>query len=282
MGRALKETLKIIEEHKKTSPHYKDLMDMLEEIVILREEFRRNLKRDAFSVDERFVAAKLAGELPLVDFTEDGIDLTEPKRYFLSLLQIAERMNPGETREIVEDLNSGALDFREMVRESFYPVYPEEEEVAAEDEEYEEDAFDLISFFVEESLRPTLEILADKYGDLIKKSGWSEGYCPVCGKEPKIGEIRDEAGHRVLYCTQCGIEWDFTSIKCPFCGNEEQKTLAYFTVEGDERYRVEVCDNCKRYIKTVDFRDTKEKADLEVEDIATIHLDMLANEEGYH
>jgi FdhE protein len=71
-------------------------------------------------------------------------------------------------------------------------------------------------------------------------------------------------------------------IKCPFCGNEEQKTLAYFTVEEDERYRVEVCDNCKRYIKTVDFRKTNERADLEVEDIATIHLDMLANEEGYH
>jgi FdhE protein len=31
----------------------------------------------------------------------------------------------------------------------------------------------------------------------------------------------------------------------------------------------------------IDFRNTKEKADLDVEDIATLHLDMLANDEGY-
>jgi FdhE protein len=70
-------------------------------------------------------------------------------------------------------------------------------------------------------------------------------------------------------------------IKCPFCGNEEQQTLAYFSIEGEERYRVDVCNECKRYIKTVDFRETREEANLDVEDIATLHLDMLANEEGY-
>jgi FdhE protein len=32
----------------------------------------------------------------------------------------------------------------------------------------------------------------------------------------------------------------------------------------------------------VDFRESKEEANLDVEDIATLHLDMLANEEGYN
>jgi len=276
MGKSLKEVLKTIEEHKKASPHYKELMDMLEEIMILRETFRRKLKKDIFQVNEKFVEAKLAGELPLVDFTSGEYDLTEPQQYFLALLEIAEKMNPGETKDIVKDLQDGRLDFGDMVRESFAPLEIEE----AEGEE--DETFDLIAFFVEESMRPALEILVEKFGDTIHKSKWSEGYCPVCGKEPKIGEIREEEGYRFLYCTQCGIEWNYMRVKCPFCGNEEQKTLAYFTVEGDERYRVDVCDNCKRYIKTVDFRSTNEKADLEVEDIATIHLDMLANEEGYH
>lgn len=278
MGKALKETLRTIEEHKKTSPHYKELMDMLEEIIILREKFRRNLKEDIFRFDEKLLKAKLAGQLPLIDFSAGNYDLTEPKKYFLALLEIAERMNPGETEDIVRDLKDGSLEFDQMILDSFNPV--DEDEVEGEEEM--EESFDLVAFFVEESLRPSLELLAEKYGDAIRKSGWSEGYCPICGKEPKIGEIRDEEGCRFLYCTQCGIEWNFMRVKCPFCGNEEQKTLAYFTVEGDERYRVEVCDDCKRYIKTVDFRDTNEKADLEVEDIATIHLDMLANEEGYH
>ncbi len=279
MGKILKETLRTIEEHKRTSPHYKELMDMLEEIVILREKFRRHLKEDIFQVDGKLVAAKLAGELPLVDFSGGHFDLTEPRNYFLALLEIAEKMNPGDTKEISEGIKDGSLDFDEMVRESF--VLSGDEEAKAEGEEDEDESFDLIAFFVEESLRPALEVLAEKYGDAIRKSGWSEGYCPVCGKEPKIGELREEEGYRYLYCSQCGIDWSFMRVKCPFCGNEEQKSLAYFSVEGDERYRVDVCDNCKRYIKTVDFRSTNEKADLEVEDIATIHLDMLANEEGY-
>jgi len=121
----------------------------------------------------------------------------------------------------------------------------------------------------------------EKYGGIIDASGWSEGYCPICGKEPKIGEIKGDEDSRFLFCNQCGFEWNYSRVKCPFCGNEEQHSLAYFTVEGEERYRVDVCNVCKRYVKIVDFRDTGEKVNLDVEDIATLHLDMLASEEGY-
>jgi len=57
--------------------------------------------------------------------------------------------------------------------------------------------------------------------------------------------------------------------------------MAYFTVEGEERYRVDVCNVCKRYVKMVDSTASTEVANLDVEDIATLHLDMLAAEEGY-
>jgi len=101
-----------------------------------------------------------------------------------------------------------------------------------------EDNIDLIDLFTEESLRPELEIVAQKYRKIVEKSCWSEGYCPICGKEPKIGEIRDgEEKKRYLFCNQCGYKWYFDRIKCPFCGNEEQQSLAYFEVEGEERYR---------------------------------------------
>ena len=83
------------------------------------------------------------------------------------------------------------------------------------------------------------------------------------------------------FCSQCGIEWSFSHIKCPFCGNEEQQSLAYFTVEGEEKYRVDVCNVCKRYVKMVDSSDSEGALNLDVEDIATLHLDMLATEEGY-
>jgi FdhE protein len=270
----LKESLKTIESYKSTSPHYEELLDVLGDILILREEYRRKMPEGLFPVDESLIGKKMAGGLPLIDFSVGHFDLSRPKEYFLALLDVAEKRAPGETGALVEKIESGAVDYEKMVLNSFFT---REEE---DDEEPEEDFFDLVELFLEESLRPSLEDVAKKYADAIRCCQWSEGYCPVCGKEPKIGQIREEMG-RFLFCNQCGFEWHFPRIKCPFCGNEEQQTLSYFTVEGDERYRVDVCNECKRYIKIVDFRESKKDANMDVEDIATLHLDILANEEGY-
>ena len=274
MPKMLRESLKTIEDYKMTSPHYVDLLDILSDILILREEYRKNMA-DVFTVaDESLIEKKMAGGLPLIDFSSGCYDLTQPKEYFLALLGVAEKRVPGETAELAEKINNGSCDFEKMVLNSFY-VQDDEPDIDAEEE-----FFDLVELFLEESLRPSLEIVAQKYADVIARSGWLEGYCPVCGKEPKIGQIRGEEG-RFLFCNQCGFEWHFLRIKCPFCSNEEQQSLAYFTVEGDEQYRVDVCNECKRYIKIVDFRESKREPNLDVEDIATLHLDILANEEGY-
>ena len=274
MPKMLKESLKTIEDYKTTSPHYVELLDILGDILILREEYRHNMA-DVFSaVDESLIDKKMAGGLPLIDFSSGHFDLSKPKEYFLALLNIAEKRVPGETAGLADKIKDGSFDFEKLVLNSFY-MQDDEPPI-----DIEEDFFDLIELFLEESLRPSLEVVAQKYTGLIARSEWSEGYCPICGKEPKIGQIRGEDG-RFLFCNQCGFEWHYLRIKCPFCGNEEQQSLAYFTVEGDEQYRVDVCNECKRYIKIVDFRESKREPNLDVEDIATLHLDILANEEGY-
>lgn len=278
MATLLKDALQTIQKHRDLSPHYAELLDILEEILILREEYRRRMQGDIFDIDEKMVTAKMTGGFPLVDFSSVTSDLKEPQAYFLALLEIAEKRAPGETGEIARQIRSGELLFNDLIYESFNPP-PEEE--AAEPGEPDEASFDLVELFIEESLRPALERVAARYGDAVRKAEWTQGFCPVCGREPKIGEIRDDEGSRYLFCNQCGFEWSYQRIKCPFCSNEEQQSLAYFTIEGDERYRVDVCNECKRYIKMVDFREAKKKADLDIEDIATLHLDMLANDEGY-
>jgi FdhE protein len=277
MAMLLKESLRNIQTHKTLSPHYTELLEILEEILILREEVRRRMKGDIFPVDPKLVNAKITGGLPLIDFSSITGDLSEPREYFLALLEIAEKRAPGETGEMARKILEGEIRFNDLIYESFNPP-PLEEEAA---DNGEETSLDLVELFIEESLRPALEKVTARYGAAVRKADWMEGYCPICGREPKIGEIRDEEESRYLFCNQCGFEWNYLRIKCPFCGNEEQQSLAYFTIEGDERYRVDVCNECKRYIKIVDFREAKQKADLDVEDIATIHLDMLANEEGY-
>ena len=282
MAKMLKDALKTIESYKSITPHYSDLLDILGEILILREKYRREMPKTVFPVDETLIEKKLVGGLPLVDLSSGDFDLTEPQKYFLALLEIAEKRAPGETNEIANKIKEGEVDFKEMILDSFAALQDDVSDEAENTDDAEDDVFDLVDMFLEESLRPAMEKVVEKYGKIVTESGWSEGYCPICGKEPKIGEIKEEEEMRFLFCNQCGFEWHFRRIQCPFCGNDEQQALAYFTIEGDERYRVDVCNVCKRYIKMVDFRKSKEEANLDVEDIATLHLDMLANDEGYN
>ncbi|MEN6622304.1 MAG: formate dehydrogenase accessory protein FdhE [Smithella sp.] len=283
MATKLRKSLETIEDYKIANPHYNEILDILGEILIAREEYRKNMKDSIFSVDESIISRKMEGGLPLIDFAGGNFDLTRPREYFNSLVTIAERKMPDEAKSVVAIIKSEQFDWEKMIKASFNRV---EDETLAESIKNIEDAeenLDLIDLFVEESLRPELEFIAEKYGKIVSQHGWMEGYCPICGKEPKIGEIRrGEDGKRYLFCHQCGYKWNFRRIKCPFCGNEEQHSLAYFAVEGEERYHVDVCNKCRRYIKTVELPKAEEEINLDVEDIATLHLDMLAYEEGYN
>jgi FdhE protein len=283
MVATLRKSLKTIEDYKAANPHYTELLDIMADILILREEYLIHMKDSIFRVDENLIAQKMEGGLPLIDFTGKKYDLARPKEYFNSLISIAERRMPEVAQNIIDIIKSPQFDWEKIIRASFdHKIEVADAQGLSAGHEAEEN-IDLIDLFTEESLRPELESVAKKYGEIVEKSGWSEGYCPICGKEPKIGEIRDgEEGKRYLFCHQCGFKWYFHRIKCPFCGNEEQHSLAYFEVEGEERYRVDVCNKCRRYIKTVELPKSSDEPNLDVEDIATLHLDMIACDEGYN
>lgn len=283
MAAKLPASLKTIEDYKTTNPHYTDLLDILGEILILRVQYRNNMIKPIFSVEEKLIPGKMEGGLPLIDLGGQKYDLTRAKEYFYSLVAIAEKRMPKEASKVMSVIKDEKFDWESLIRSSFCANSDEPVELDAKSSEDENQHLDLIDLFIEESLRPEMEYIAEKYASAVEKSDWTEGYCPICGKEPKIGEIREgEDGRRYLFCHQCGHKWHFRRIKCPFCGNEEQHSLAYFAVEGEERYRVDVCNKCRRYIKIVDIPKSSEDVNMDVEDIATLHLDMLAYEEGYN
>jgi FdhE protein len=283
MSANLRKSLKTIEEYKTAQPHYAELLDIMADILILREDYRNKMKTSIFDVDEHLISKKIEGGLPLVDFLGKKYDLSRPRKYFESLISIAEKRIPDVAKNITEIIHSPEFDWEKMIASSFERSGSEDLSVSDLAKDEDEENLDLIDLFLEESLRPELEFIAEKYKDVVAKSQWTEGYCPVCGKDPKIGEIREEEdGKRYLFCNQCGCKWYFNRIKCPFCGNDEHSSLAYFEVEGDERYRVEVCNKCRRYIKTVEVPKTEEEPNMDVEDIATLHLDMIASDEGYN
>ncbi len=111
--------------------------------------------------------------------------------------------------------------------------------------------------------------------------GWRQGYCPVCGGIPVMAELSGEEGGKVLHCATCLTHWDATRLQCSCCGNEDTDSLEYFTVEGETGYRVNICRKCSCYLKVIDTRELGEGLPMDVEDINTLHLDMLAQREGF-
>ncbi len=92
--------------------------------------------------------------------------------------------------------------------------------------------------------------------------------------------LRKEDGKRILECIICKTEWEFLRLKCPHCETEDSRDLRFFQTDDESAYRVDVCDNCKSYMKTVNKREM-DVVELGVVDIKTRYLDILAIKEGY-
>ncbi|MGB7061022.1 MAG: formate dehydrogenase accessory protein FdhE [Candidatus Zixiibacteriota bacterium] len=147
---------------------------------------------------------------------------------------------------------------------------------------------DLVSFVGLNLSQAVAELFAEKVRHKVDQETWLKGDCPVCGSHPAIERLMRDDGKRMLRCSLCGTEWYFKRIMCPFCGNEDHDSLRYFFVEEDSAteknaFRVDVCDKCKIYIKTLDERKLPEteKPDLYLENLNTIYLDILAQKDGY-
>lgn len=135
-------------------------------------------------------------------------------------------------------------------------------------------------FLATVALRPSMERLREAAANRLPGEAWTRGYCPLCGAGPGMACL-DQAGKRRLHCSLCGTEWFYRRIGCPFCGNEDQERLGYFTADGEEGVRVALCEVCRRYLKTVDRRILESPAPLDLEHLATLHLDLSAADRGY-
>jgi FdhE protein len=141
--------------------------------------------------------------------------------------------------------------------------------------------FGVFCFLITEVFSPFLGSYAEKTGELVDSSCRLRGACPICGSEPLAARLEKESGKRRLFCSLCHTEWLFKRLACPFCENEEQRSLRYFFAGDDQAHRIDVCDKCKRYIKTIDSRKTDSVMNLFVENLSTLALDIVADKEGF-
>jgi formate dehydrogenase accessory protein FdhE len=106
--------------------------------------------------------------------------------------------------------------------------------------------------------------------------------CPLCGGRPVLGVLRVEGdgGKRCMLCSFCGYEWDFRRILCPTCGEEDEKNLPVFVAEQFPHIRVETCETCKFFVRTIDLTKDGHAVPV-VDDLAAIPLTLWAHEHGY-
>lgn len=134
-------------------------------------------------------------------------------------------------------------------------------------------------FFARALLQPFAEALANR-GQRDFEQG--KPTCPFCNARPVVAVLRGEGdgAKRWLLCSICSTEWQFRRLVCPNCGEQDKDKLPIFTAAGLDYVRVEACDGCRTYIKSVNL--TKDGCAIPVVDeLATVTLNIWADKHGY-
>ncbi|RPH64675.1 MAG: formate dehydrogenase accessory protein FdhE [Acidobacteria bacterium] len=140
----------------------------------------------------------------------------------------------------------------------------------------------LDAFVVEVVLQPFAEQLAKSESTRGSRLGSLRTRCFCCGGAPVLGVLRDE-GHGVKRSLRCGLcltEYDYLRVVCPACDEQRFDALPIYTADRFGHVRIEACDSCRTYLKTIDL--TRDGTAIPVvDDLASVSLDLWARDRGY-
>lgn len=138
-----------------------------------------------------------------------------------------------------------------------------------------------IDFLLGHVKRIVLERRRKALNGFVEKIDWEKGYCPICGAFPGIAVIEEKGGVRRLHCFQCGHEWRFSRVVCPWCEYRGEKGMTFFHVEGHDRESVFACEQCKRYLLTLNHEADLQERDTDLSAMGLAYLDLIMQEKGY-
>jgi FdhE protein len=129
-------------------------------------------------------------------------------------------------------------------------------------------------------MQPFLWEAAAQVAALADLDAWDRGYCPVCAAWPALAELVGPEKRRVLRCVRCGSAWSWLVLLCPYCGNDDHRTLGTIVEPGSSQ-RIDVCERCHGYVKATPSYAPSSAVRLVAEDTATLDLDVAAADRGY-
>ena len=222
-----------------------------------------------------FVAQFIDAGMPQTDAQQfgsvrEGLDLTLLLPHFRSFLSLVEQNAPNA-------LAAAAREIAALPSESWVALLTAYWELGGV---FDQQIWAFAQFFPRAFLQPYAGYLAGRTA--VPPVLATPRACPLCGGRPLYGVLRLEGdgGKRCMVCSFCGYEWEFRRILCPTCGEEDEKKLPVYVAEQFPHIRVEACETCKFYIRTIDMTKDGHAVPM-VDDLAAIPLTLWAYEHGY-
>lgn len=272
---------KAAESLKQLRPAYGAILDFYKQIFIAQEDSKDKIQIDPIQISEEMLSIKANEEFPLVNLSEFVIDAKASKMLLIKICNIIKTSSAdmaSSAQTILKAIDVEEFDLDPLV----FGLLEEDDFVFEKAAKKHAIKKGNLAFIVYNSIKPSLSICAQQLSNYLDKDHpWTKGYCPICGSPPMLSMFEGEGGERFLLCGFCWHKWSSRRLCCAFCDNTDSKTLNYLYSEEEKEYRVDLCDKCKKYIKTIDTRKTERIIYPPLEQVATLHLDIKAKEMKY-
>jgi FdhE protein len=262
---------------KELRPAYRAILDFYKQIFIVQEDSKNKIQIDPIQISDEMLSIKANEEFPLINLSEFAIDAKASKMLLIKICSITKASSgdmASSARAILEAIDAEEFDFDFL----FFGLLEEDDSVFEKTAKKHNIKKGDLAFIVYNSIKPSLSLCAEQLSAYLDKDKpWGKGYCPICGSPPGLSMFQGE-GERFLFCSFCWHKWSSRRLYCPFCDNTDSKSLNYLYTDEEKEYRVDLCDKCKKYIKTIDTRKTERIIYPPFEHVATLHLDIKAKE----
>ncbi len=257
-----------------------EILAFYAKVLAAQKETQQETAIPEIDLPEDRLRLKVEEGFPLIDRGDFQVDKDSSRELFLRICHLSMAENPvlkGAGKILLEAMETGKLDLVKLTT----AVLQDDAEVIEGVANDLDVPVPVVQALTKLSLQPSLLASVQAVAQRTAINDWQYGYCPVCGGLPAMAALVGEEGKREALCSFCGHFWQLPRLMCPFCSTDKQEDLRYFHGEGDDLYRVYVCEQCRGYLKVMDTREGGDARTLAVDDVASGHLDLLAEEEGY-
>jgi len=268
--------LKKLEELEQSKGEIPGFVQIYRQLLKVQSAARSQFTVPQLELSESVTSERLTQGVPLLSFEDLLLDWAQVRDLCQEIINVVVKASPDAEKE-VEPLGNICSDTSLM--EKVVRVWYEGSSLIPMARELRVDG-ESLCLVAAATLKPFLSTYAELLLPKVDQESWRRRYCPICGGAPDFAYLDKERGARWLLCSRCDDEWLFQRLECPYCGSQDQNTLAYFT-DDKGLYRLYVCEQCKRYLKAIDLRQTESEILLPLERLLTFEFDIQAGEKGY-